>query len=55
MTSTALVVSSVAERKQVGGRPGWAGISHTSSMTKSLLLTFWATDKDVKASFRYAT
>lgn len=34
---------------------GWAGISHSPSMTNSLLLTFWPNAGKVIGSFRYAT
>ena len=33
----------------------WAGISHSSGMTYSLLLTFWPNAGKVQGSFRYAT
>jgi len=34
---------------------GWAGLSHTSGMTRSLLLAFWPNSASVLGSFRYAT
>jgi len=41
----------VAARPKAGG---WTGISHTSGMSKSLLLVTWPEGKDVITSFRYA-
>lgn len=34
---------------------GWAGVSHSSGMTYSLLLSFWPNSKAVQGSFRWIT
>jgi len=33
----------------------WAGLSHSSGMTNSLLLAFWPNGASVQGSFRWAT
>lgn len=38
----------------VASSKGYSGISHSTGMTKALLLVFWADKKEVKTSFQYA-